>query len=468
MTSSVAISSVPLSPFSITRVLAYLQSRAPAPLPGRPWPSPVHLRRLAAHVGRPAPALRTPRRHPPLAAHFVLLAAARFTSHAGPYLALRPPAAAWLALPWAEQVEQLRHAWQRAEDEDVFSAVGMAEALAIDFRHFVRQRLRATPKIPPYSLPCAGWLPAGADEACRLQFVGEAPPGLLFDLLQLGEETTPGSGLLELSSTTIRCALAHGYGERRLAHILEQATQQALPEQFTRLLNDCLQSTPRFYLETVHLLSVTQDEDIALLRAQRRLRCHVRRQISPRHAVVSAAMEPALREWLRSDSDGPGGAGLSPARPATAPDSGPEAANCWLGLRILQGLSELCPLPVTPPAAQIAALAASLPPAERADMARLYNEIMEQLHDLIRGRDAFFPALGQPSQALISRLQDAITAEARLPVLYRSPADAAPRYREISPLVLEQRGRLYYLEAYCYRAERYLTFRLDRLQLCDP
>jgi predicted DNA-binding transcriptional regulator YafY len=37
-------------------------------------------------------------------------------------------------------------------------------------------------------------------------------------------------------------------------------------------------------------------------------------------------------------------------------------------------------------------------------------------------------------------------------------------YRQVQPLRLEKRGSLYYLHAYCYRAETNLTFRMDRIQ----
>jgi predicted DNA-binding transcriptional regulator YafY len=74
------------------------------------------------------------------------------------------------------------------------------------------------------------------------------------------------------------------------------------------------------------------------------------------------------------------------------------------------------------------------------------------------------PAQQPVSSTLIAALQQAIKQEGTVTISYQALGDRKATYREIQPLRLEQHGKLFYLYAYCYRAESNLTFRLDRIK----
>ncbi|MBK7180896.1 MAG: WYL domain-containing protein, partial [Chloroflexi bacterium] len=63
----------------------------------------------------------------------------------------------------------------------------------------------------------------------------------------------------------------------------------------------------------------------------------------------------------------------------------------------------------------------------------------------------------------IDLVQQALRQERSLQINYQPLGSSQPSWREVQPLRLEQRGALYYLYAYCLRAETNLTFRLDRI-----
>jgi hypothetical protein len=63
----------PVTPYSLTLVLAYLHYYTPERLPNGRLIAPKHLRLLADWIGYPAPSLRSLRQHLPLAAHMALL-----------------------------------------------------------------------------------------------------------------------------------------------------------------------------------------------------------------------------------------------------------------------------------------------------------------------------------------------------------------------------------------------------------
>jgi predicted DNA-binding transcriptional regulator YafY len=90
--------------------------------------------------------------------------------------------------------------------------------------------------------------------------------------------------------------------------------------------------------------------------------------------------------------------------------------------------------------------------------------ILTSLRQAISGRDAFFPARDPVAPDTINQIYRAIERETPLAIAYQALGDLKASYRQVQPLRLEKRGNLYYLHAYCYRAETNLTFRLDRIK----
>jgi hypothetical protein len=142
--------------------------------------------------------------------------------------------------------------------------------------------------------------------------------------------------------------------------------------------------------------------------------------------------------------------------------------NLWLSTRVLVGLRGLLPVSAVPPTLTLSELTGRLTPLKLEHLEHQAQRILEVVSSAIRGRDAFFPPCTPVSREVINLVTDAIEQETTLEISYQSLADYQPRPRCVSPLRLEQKGSLYYLHAYCYRAERNLTFRLDRVHALQP
>jgi predicted DNA-binding transcriptional regulator YafY len=171
--------------------------------------------------------------------------------------------------------------------------------------------------------------------------------------------------------------------------------------------------------------------------------------------------------------------------------------HLYLVLRVYLGLGEIIPLPAPPPHEQLALAAGALPPAARGELEEIAGRFLDELRAALRGRDAFLPAAGPPDPALLRAIHDALRRDGELTLAYRPLGDRGDtRYeirdtnsagdpppatchlplatchlpltvRRVRPLWLEQRGDLYYLHAYCYRAEAERVFRLDRVTIWD-
>ena len=65
---------------------------------------------------------------------------------------------------------------------------------------------------------------------------------------------------------------------------------------------------------------------------------------------------------------------------------------------------------------------------------------------------------------MINRLETAISREQTISISYWALGQPEPQIHQVEPLRLQRRNQLLYMYAYSYRAEAYLTFRLDRVQ----
>jgi len=92
---------------SVARLLAYVQYYTPRRRKrGVPF-TLQHLRQMAAWVGYPKPTLRSLKQHLPLAAHLVLLEAAKLLDSTGSRLVLTPQAKGWLHHTKPDQLHAL-------------------------------------------------------------------------------------------------------------------------------------------------------------------------------------------------------------------------------------------------------------------------------------------------------------------------------------------------------------------------
>lgn len=451
------------TPTTLTLCLAYFAYCSPKPHRRGRLLRADDARRLAARIGSPPGPLPL---DPHLALHLVWLVAADFLrlDAAG---GLRPsPGVAWrLAAapddPYAPFLDEAyRDSWAAAATRLRLDGV----APAVWLRMARRARERRPSELPAVPPALAQWDGADGDE-WRLRIRPGGSPALLFDLLALGSFEPPD--LLVVSPLTLAAPHARDFGSERVRRLLETATDGELTDERRALLRDWLGRAGAYRLRG-SLLLAARPHQLADLYAARRLRPYLIEQIGPRCALFDRAGLPALRRRLAAlgyplDAGPPAGETAQPPAAAAPAD----IADLWLGLRLLAGLQRYVRLPGPPPHHSLNRLAAALPPDEIAILEARADRLLADLHAVVQGRDAFFPARGAPPAARVEWLRAAVADEQTVTLDYWPPGAAEPRRHVVEPLRLEARDRLTYLIAYSYRAEATLTFRLDRVRAVE-
>jgi hypothetical protein len=452
----------PLTPYTLTLLLAYLHYYTPELLPRGHFIAPTHLRIMAQWIDRPSPKLRSIRQHPFLAAHIALLQSAGFIPATGPRLIPLPAVTNWLHASFSEQVRRLLVALDNSSAwQETLSHLGMEETITEDLTVYLHQLLeRQLAARAPDESGTACWLPETNGDAWALRLPDALPLWLHFDLRQFGE-WSPDHPLL-CTPLTIAKAAQRGYGEAAMQWILETATGQPLPEERQKQLATWSRRAHTFQLQTARLLTTAQHQQLKAIIRQKRLRESVVSQISPHHALVTGDMLPKLEKWLATQGYPLRYSAAESGEPGSSKEK--SAEYYWLGLRILTGLRELFPLPYPAPHALLEDAAQSLPPETIADLEHLAQQTLESLRQAVRGRDAFFPSERPVPDTWLEMIQQAIYAQTPLTLCYQALGERKPSWREVQPLRLEEKGDLYYLYVYCHRAEANLTLRLDRVR----
>lgn len=414
-------------------------------------------RRLVAWIGSPSG--ESLRHNPHLALHLIWPGAAGLLINDASGLRLDSTAPALLRgdprrLYAAFLDESCWSRWDAAAD-----GLRLAGAVPEPYRLMARQSLqRQARENAPFPEPLAVWETI-ADGEWRFGLQTGGDPGLLFDLLALGHYDPPGR--LRVSPLTLGAPPACHLGFDRVRRLLETATG--------RPLDDPRQSQLRAWLAHIgvyrlrgSLLHTARPEQLAALFADRGLRPYLVEPIGPRCALFDRAGLRLLRRRLAAS--GYPLSILPAAEDGTEQSLPPDTAAMWLGLRLLAGLQPTIPLPGgLRPEISLERLSATLPSETATVLEAQAARLLADLQDVIRGRDAFFPARHAPPDGLIARLRAAIDAEETVVFDYRPPGGDEPKRHTVEPLRLEQRDNLTYLIAYSYRAEATLTFRLDRI-----
>lgn len=473
-----------VTPWTVALMAAYLQYYTPKRLHGRHL-SLTDLRCLSSWLDCPRPQVRSLRKHPLVAAHLTLMYALGFLNLEDDMYSLQPALTEWLFLDQRQQICQLLGGLNEERFTNIASTLNLDACLRIDYRIFLQQALRQQLATEPLPSRPAMWqiLSGGSQQAeaakqsWHLLLPPCLAPWLLFDLLQLGELVSQNDTedpqawaersrnrftennsekVLVCTPLTVARAGKRGYGKQVIKCLLEEATQAPLPSNVARQLTTWLKRGRSYQVGTVQLLTTAQDHQLSEILRHRQLKQHIDRQVSPREAIVSSELVPILKRWLAKQQ-------YELETEAFAPtDLGP-AAYSWLGLRVLVSLRELMPLPLPAPVTALTQLEGSLAADQRSEMEALARHILSNLHAIIRGQDSFFPAVCSPLPETVARLQKAINEQKPLLIEYQSLGDYRPQFRRIQPYRLEEREPLYYLYAYCYRAEADLTFRVDRI-----
>lgn len=457
--------------YSLSLILAYLQYYTPKRLKNGRFLPIQDLRNLAKRIGHPVPKLTSLKQHKILSLHFVLLQAAQFISAKSTIIVPQPITTHWLHMPHQEAIDHLLSAlngsacWQQA-----CADLALEEAIGVDSRVYLQQSFRRQREQELAEMPQNMQRLEAMDEAAWHYHVPRTLPlWLQFDVRQLGEAM--GETELRCTPLTIATANQRGYRPETIIWLLETGTQEKLPVKQKQQLQEWSQRAHAYKLQSVQLLSTAQPDQMAHILRQKRLRKHVIQHLSPRHAIVATAIAPPLDKWLgkqqiplkqewlktkemsaESETQGKSGVALSE-----------QTAVQWLGTRILIGLSELTHRPIPSPYSLLEQLDYELSENNRSELEAIADDLLDGLRDAIRGRDAFLPAQQPVPQEWLELVGSAIWDDTALQIQYQPLGCRQPSWREVHPLRLEQRGDLYYLYAYCLRAERNLTFRMDRV-----
>lgn len=452
-----------VTPFSLMLSMAYLHYYTPKRLPDSRFMAPNHLRKLAQLINKPDNKVRSIRQHKPLAIHLALLYAANYLPNSGNQLGLLPTVANWLHAESKAQLEKLIQIIEAAESwTQTLSTLNLQDIITEDYTLYVYQsltrQLQAIPIIKE-AIQTASWQKSKNPEIWQLTLPPNQPLWLQFDLRQLGHWTTDFQ--LTCTPTSIATAIQRGYGPETIQWLLETATQQPLPEAKETQLHQWNRRTHAYRLRTVHLLTTAQDEQLATLLRRKHFRSAVIEQIAPRHAIISHDIVPQLEKHLAKQHHS---LAYSPNQPEPIKPEEPEANSAWLAARIMIGLGQIVPLPCPAPHSLLEQLENQLNPTQKTELEAMATTFLQKIREAMSGRDAFLPANQPPSPTIIQTIRSAISQEQTVNLIYQAMSESKPSPRQVQPLRLEQRGNLYYLYAYCFRAEMNLTFRLDRIK----
>jgi hypothetical protein len=393
----------PLTPDSMTLVLAYAHDYTPNFLPGRCLP-PTHLRALAAWLGTPLPRLRSARANPRLAVHLALGHAAGLLRTAEGFWRTTPETQPWLEAAWPEQLEALLAALgDAARWAEALATLSLEETLGVDYLAYLAQQLARLRDGPAPETGTAVWLSGREPAAWGLALPARLPPPVWFTLLQMGAWAPDAPRLWRATPYTIARAALAGCSLTRMERTLARATGAPLPETQQNQLVEWYQGRDAARIRPVYLLSV---KDPALLDdalAQQRWRAHLGRRLSRRHAIVAPGIIPLLRRRLRAAGlalDAPPARRSGALAPATV-----AAGDCWLALEALAGVARLIPLPFTLPAETRWRLAQQLDPAQQAALALKAEQIVDGVAAALRGRDAYFPPAQPPDPRVAAAIR---------------------------------------------------------------
>ena len=443
---------------SVVKLLTYFQYYTIPYLSGRGLPAP-HLQRLTRWLGAPDNKLQTIQRHRFLAAHLILTQAAGLLQHDNIQWFCTPFVEQWLQKTTVAQFQPLIEAIDRCYWKTVVERENLSACFDGAYSTFVRQSLKRHQNAKEnQEVHYASWERI-ADAEWQLTLPSGLPPERLFHLLQLGEWNPDEP--LRISAMSIAKARQHGYGINFIEHLLSEATQQALTQsQQAHLLNWYL-AADHYQIQAAYLLSTAQPDQLAEIITNRRLARRIHEQIAPRQAIVSSALITPLARWLAKQNKHLQAPNLENS---AIEKEGDASSYHWLGLKLLIDLKDLLALPIPAPHGLLDEAAAALSLEEQTELAFMAQHIIQELKQAFRGKDAFFPAQEAVSQAVVEQVSQAVEKESALTISYQALGEVKPSLRKIQPLRLENRGNLYYLNAYCYRAETNLTFRLDRIQ----
>lgn len=449
---------IPLTPDSMTMVLAYLHYYTPTFLPGRCLPA-THLRTLAAWIGIKSFGLRSARADSRLATHLALGYAAGLMAVEEGFWRTTIETLPWLRMSGAAQIVRLQQALSDgAAWETAVSALSLTDAVGVDYLAYVAQQMERYQIDVAMMDGRATWLPDGGEATWRLAMPAWVRPDLRFHLLQMGR-WLPGD-VWEGTPYSIALAVQAGYSLMQMESVLVQATGQVLSVERQNQLVDWYQRHDAYRIRPIYLLSVKNPAHLDEVMDRQRWRAHVGQRLGRRHAIVSPQLIPLLTRRVRET-----GYALDAPPLEREPGEGVQnVADCWLALEVLAGLGKQIPLPFSLSSETRYRLAQQLTPEQQAAISQKAEQVLAGVQAALRGRDAFFVREQPVDPDLITTIRVALAEEQELEIAYQGLGETASRWRRVEPHRLEEKEWGMYLHGYCYLAESNRVFRLDRIK----
>lgn len=449
---------MPLTPDSMTNVLAYLHYYTPNFLSGRCL-SATHLRSLAAWLEMAAPGLRSARANRRLAAHLALGHAAGLLTVGEGFWRMTTETLPWLEMSSEAQVTHLQQALtDKVAWETALSVLGLNDVLTIDYLAYVAQQMSRYPTNQESAAVAATWLPDTDEEGWRLVMPPWLRPHLRFHLLQMGE-WLPGREWRGTAYSIARAA-QHGYSLTLMEATLTRVTGQALAVEQQRQLVAWYRRYDAYQIRPVYVLSVKDPAHMDEVLSQQRWRAHIGRRLGRRHAVVGPQLIPLLARRLQTT----GYALDAPTLPREPGEGVQNVADSWLALEVLAGLGKMIPLPFSLSSETRYRLVEQLTLEQQAALEQKAEQVLAGVAAALRGRDAFFTHEQPVDSALAALIRTALAEEVELEIAYQGLGEASPRWRRVEPHWLEEKEWGLYLHGYCYLAEANRVFRLDRIK----
>ena len=441
-----------ISQLSLVKVIAYIHHYT-IPYLSKRGMHTNHLRQLSNWIESPKTEIRTICKHKQLAAHLALLQAANLIAHDQSFWQTTPFLHLWLNLPTHKKYQQLLDAiaacrWKQTIDDERWHDCLDEAYGAFLFQALSYQQERTVPSAQFFS-----WKEQ-TELSWLINMPTHPPLDLLFHILQIGD--LKSSFIIEITPLTLHRAQKQGYSLNTVEHLLTQATKTPLNKEQKNLLITWYKRGNAYKLQTVHLLTTAQPEQMQKISQNGRLRRKIIQQLSPRHAIVQADIQQSLHRW--------GNKQQFPLNTENIEADTFEAGQYhWLGLQLLSKLTEFSSLRLSMPAYLTEQVTATIPPDQIPQLEHMVQTIVQNIHQAIRGQDALLPPIDDKSDKHLTHLQQAIAKNNLLKVKYQALGAVNPSWRKIQPLMLQTKGALHYLTAYCHRAEMNLTFRVDRI-----
>jgi len=290
-------------------------------------------------------------------------------------------------------------------------------------------------------------------DALVIALVDQPPLRPLTDLLAVA---TVESWTLVIDAASLRRAVGHGLSALGLAETLA-ALCGKLPEAVLDRLQYWERAAKGLRLSPMLVLSADDPAALDALCADRGLRALIDRPLSAHHLAVRADAAQTLVKRLERR-----GQAVAHALPTRSGEREAVAVDeyAYFAMRVVQGLADFLPLPLTVPAAARDAVA---PPVGREALDAAAARVLAALSDALQGRVSASPVEAAAPDEVRTALQQAYQAETAVTIDYFSPARGAITTREIAPLRWIERGGATYVEAWCALEGDTRTFRLDRV-----